>query len=347
MKIIAARTRPFRDPKASPGNGSGCLLELETNLGLMGIGIGTLEIAKSALRIAEDILISEDPRAVIAHWNHMCRRLRETACTDLDIQATAMLDMALWDLKAKANKEPLWKTLGGNRPRAFACVCAVVTGTDDESFRDRISSMVQTYGFRAGKLPVGPESDADLRRLKIMHKALAQNTPAPELLLSSADRWTPEQAISRTCEIEQRYDLVCIQGSPSAWGTKGLKQISEHVFAAVCNGEAQNSAEGLFTSLDHTDFDILTIDPAISGISGSLQMAEAAFGYELPVLLAACTGNTGAHLASVMPNVMYLEVQTPDSATGTVTSDVQVEDGWVVAGDEPGHGMAIAAEALE
>ena len=27
------------------------------------------------------------------------------------------LDMALWDLKAKANGEPLWKTLGGSKQK--------------------------------------------------------------------------------------------------------------------------------------------------------------------------------------------------------------------------------------
>ena len=37
----------------------------------------------------------------------------------------AALDVALWDLKAKANDEPLWKTLGGARPRANSHAGAV------------------------------------------------------------------------------------------------------------------------------------------------------------------------------------------------------------------------------
>ena len=40
----------------------------------------------------------------------------------------AALDLALWDLKAKLNDEPLWKALGGRRPRvnvhAGACDAA-------------------------------------------------------------------------------------------------------------------------------------------------------------------------------------------------------------------------------
>ena len=207
--------------------------------------------------------------------------------------------------------------------------------------------MAGTYGFRAGNLPVGLGQEADLKRLQFMRDALAQNTPAPDLLISMDGSRVPEQAIIQTREIEQKFDLAAVVVPLSRWGADGLKRLSETIFAAVVASDLQASAEGLFTGLDHCGIDILTINTASSGITGALQIADAAYGFELPVILAASPGNFAAHLAAVLPTIMFIEVESAGFTDGLVTSDVRVEDGWVVAGDEAGHGMAIAAGARE
>jgi len=345
MKIVAVRTYPLRNP--GTGAGSGCWVELETDRGLMGIGIGSQIVGEKALYIAEDLLIGEDPRAVTAHWQRMCQQISAKGQHERHWHALAMLDMALWDLKAKNNHEPLWKTLGGARPRAFACASLKGLESGDDELRDWFATMAGTYGFRAGNLPVGLGREADLKRLQFMRDALAQNTLVPDLLISMDGSRTLEQAILQTRELEQKFDLAAIKVPLSAWGTDGLRQLSETIFAAVCASDLQASAEGLFTGLDHCGIDILTINTACSGITGALQVADAAYGFELPVLLAASPGNFAAHLAAVLPTIMFLEVESAGSRDSPITSDVRVEDGWVVAGDEPGHGIAIAAGAME
>lgn len=345
MKIVAVHTCPLRNHGL--GAGSGCVVELETDRGLMGIGIGSQIAGETALHIAEDLLIGEDPRAVTAHWRRMCQQISDKGQPERHWHALAMLDIALWDLKAKNNHEPLWKTLGGARPRAFACASLKGLDSGDDELRDWFSAMAGTYGFRAGNLPVGLGHEADLKRLQLMRDALARNTPVPDLLISMDGSRTLEQAIFQIREFEQKFDLTAIKVPLSAWGMDGLKRLSETVFAAVCASNLQASVEGLFTGLDHCAIDILTIDTACSGITGALQVADAAYGFELPVILAASPGNFAAHLAAVLPTIMFLEVQSAGSTDSPVTSDVRVEDGWAVVGDEPGHGMAVAAGAME
>ena len=61
----------------------------------------------------------------------------------------------------------------------------------------------------------------------------------------------------------------------------------------------------------HRSADVVQIDIGAIGITAALQLADAAFGYELPVTLSAVPGNIHAHLAGAMPYFMSLEVVDP------------------------------------
>ena len=69
-----------------------------------------------------------------------------------------------------------------------------------------------------------------------------------------------------------------------------------------------------------------------------MQIADAAYGLELPVTLMAAPGNIHVHLAGAMPYFMSAEIVDPRPATG-LTSDVRVAGGWAIAGDSPGNGL--------
>jgi L-alanine-DL-glutamate epimerase-like enolase superfamily enzyme len=67
----------------------------------------------------------------------------------------------------------------------------------------------------------------------------------------------------------------------------------------------------------------------------------------LPVVLSQYPGNIHAHLAAVMPYCMSMEVIDPVPTEGVFTTDVHIEDGWAIAGDQPGNGLVIDHEALD
>ena len=92
---------------------------------------------------------------------------------------------------------------------------------------------------------------------------------------------------------------------------------------------------------------MIQVSYGMTGISCALQIADAAFGYELPITLGGSPGLIHAHLATVMPNFMTLEVPDPVVRDGVFTSDIEIVDGWAVLGDRPGLGLEIDREALE
>jgi L-alanine-DL-glutamate epimerase-like enolase superfamily enzyme len=305
------------------------IVELLTDTELTGIAIGVDASGTSIESLVKDVLIGANPRGVRGLW----QRMTESPSSP---EAVGLLDVALWDLKAKANDEPLWKTLGGARPNANA----YASGIDLAWF----GLMARDYGLRSGKLQVGADADRDLERLAQLRSTLMQGiSEPPVLMIDAGERWSTAETIRRTLEIEAQFDLTWVEGAASRSDFLALKQVSDAIGAAVCVGDGLASCTEFLPHLRHRSADVLQIDVGLVGITGALQLADAAFGYELPVTLAAVPGNIQAHLAGVLPYFMSTEIVDPVPVTPLYTSDVRIEKGRAIAGDAPGNGLAVQA----
>jgi L-alanine-DL-glutamate epimerase-like enolase superfamily enzyme len=226
-------------------------------------------VARKAVQIGRSLLPGEDPHATVRHWQRMQTAVA-SADPDLDAyRAIALLDILLWDLKSRALDEPLWRTLGGSRPNIPVCACVHESQLDDSEF----------------PMPMSEDRKAGV-------------------FLALDPKTTPEQAIELLSRCESQTELICLLAPDHGWTGADLRQVSEHSGATVCATPWPPIAEELFLRVDHGDVDMLLIDPAFSGVTGSLQIADAAYGFELPVVLAMGPGDRGIDLASVMPNVV-------------------------------------------
>jgi L-alanine-DL-glutamate epimerase-like enolase superfamily enzyme len=323
-----------------------CLVELSTDEALTGIGICRTAAEGQIATLVDEMLNGEDPRRVSGHWQRMLDARIEHGQHGLISEATAVLDIALWDLKAKANDEPLWKTLGGSRPKANAYASGVDWPLTNEQLAEWYGAMARDFGLRGGKLKVGLEQDADMRRLGLMRDALLQRTAEPVLMIDADEFWSPKQAISKVRQMEEEFDLTWVEDPVRRWDFLGLRRVSDSIRAAVCTGENLGTEGDFLPHLHHHSANIIQISLARGGITGALRLADAAYGFELPVTLSASPGNIHAHLAAVMPYFMTMEVTDPLPPEGVFTTDVRIEDGCAVAGDRPGNGLMVERQAL-
>ena len=130
MKITGVRTqlyelqltRPIGDANNPGGRQaySGLAVFLDTDGGITGITIGGAGAAGQIQRLTETLLVGRDPRGVRGLWNDMVRFVFKGGNRGAVTGAISALDIALWDLKARINNEPLWKTLGASSPRVRA-----------------------------------------------------------------------------------------------------------------------------------------------------------------------------------------------------------------------------------
>jgi L-alanine-DL-glutamate epimerase-like enolase superfamily enzyme len=319
-------------------------LWLDTDEGLSGISMSqggdTLLHA-----MVENLLVGKDPRGVLGHWNTMVDHVFKGGNRGHATAAIGALDIALWDLKARINNEPLWKTLGAssNRVRAYA------SGIDYPLSDDEIKTFYESLaakGVCGGKLKIGLEMEADMRRIGIMRDALATSGKRPELMIDVNEYWSPKQTIRYMHEIEQEFDITWIEEPARRWDVEGLKKVSDNIRAAVASGENLDALDDYVPLLEARAVDVLNIGQRATGITGAMKVANLAYAYETPVSMMNCAANFMAQVASVLPNHIMMEaLDNGRDAVFTHTHDI--EDGWIVLNDEPGLGFTFDQEKLD
>ena len=98
---------------------------------------------------------------------------------------------------------------------------------------------------------------------------------------------------------------------------------------------------------DHESADVIQVSAGMSGITGALQIADCAYGLELPVTLGGSAGNFHAQLAVCMPNFLTMEIQSVESADNVISTDIKIQNGKAVLGNQPGNGISINHDELE
>ncbi len=354
MRITGTRTRPYElDLTRKLGDANsphgvsrvgGLAVFIDTDEGLTGVSVG-MPGTGEAIRMLGERVIGKDPRGVRGLWKRMADSIFKGGNEGDVNYALAAIDVALWDLKAKANGEPLWKTLGASSRRVKAYASGIdMPLTDDElqSFYEEMAA----EGVNGGKLKVGLDIDADLRRLGIVHEALKGSGKKPLLAIDSNEYWSPKQAIRHVRAFEDQYDIAWCEEPARRWDYRGLRKVSQNVRAAVATGENLGDIGAFMSLIANEAVDIVQVLVARLGITGALQVADMAYGFELPVSVMNAHGNLGAHLAAALPNHMMMEV-VGAGREAAMRVDNRIEDGYIVLGDSPGLGIEYDEEKLD
>lgn len=354
MKVTGVRTkpyyfqmsRPYADANFPEGRiwTSGLAVFLDTDEGLTGVGISSPGAA-GAVQSLGSILIGEDPRGVRGLWKKMVDRVFKGGNRGIMGDALSCLDAALWDLKAKYNNEPLWRTLGASEPRVKAYASDIGLCLSDDELRAFYSHMAD-MGISDGKLKVGLDMESDLRRLGIMKECLSRNSKRPGLAIDSNEYWSPKQAIRYIREMERHYELLWAEEPARRWDYAGLKKVSDNVTTAVATGENLDDIGDYMALIDYRAADIIEIGIGTSGITGAMQVAHMCYGFEIPVCMMGTPGSFMAHVAAALPNHIMMEV--PDLGLECCfTVDTRIENGWIVLGDKPGLGIEFDERRLQ
>ncbi len=318
---------------------------LDTDAGLTGVAFGNPSLQGDIHAMANNLLLGRDPRGVVGLWQRMANFAFKGGNRGAITDVIAALDLALWDLKAKANDEPLWKTLGASSRAVKAYASGIDLSLDDDGIRSFYQSQA-ARGITIGKLKVGLDREADLRRIGIMKEALATSGKEPVLLIDSNEYWSPKQAIQHIRYFERHHEIFWAEEPARRWDYTGLRQVSQAVNAAVATGENLDDASDFRALIANQAADILQIGVGTGGITGAMRVAQMADGFDLPVSVMNCPGNYMAHFAAVLPNHIWMEVV--DAGRDLVFDhDSVVEDGYIILGDRPGNGIQFDETKLE
>ena len=355
MKITGVRTKLFEfemtrrlgDANNPIGRKkvAGVAVFIDTDERITGISLGSPGARSHIHSIVENLLLRRDPRGVRGLWKKMVDFVFKGGNRGIVNDALSAIDIALWDLKAKARDEPLWKTLGASTRRVKAYASGIDMPLSDEELRAFYERMARK-GISAGKLKVGLDDEADMRRINIMKKALSKSGKKPVLLIDSNEYWSPKQAIRHIQYFEEHYDLTWAEEPARRWDYRGLRKVSQSIKAAVATGENLDEISDFTPLITNEAVDVVHIGRGTSGITGAMQVADLAYAFDLPVSMMNCPGNFMAQLAAALPNHMMMEV-VDVGRDAIMHVDNQIEKGWIVLGDSPGLGVTINENKLE
>lgn len=165
MKIVRVTATPLNLPVVAglPGREkktslSVCLVDIETDDGLIGTGMTAITEEEVIASIVDDVaahhLVGMDPMRHEQIWERLYWLLTPRGQSGYASHAIAAIDLALWDLKGQALGEPCWRLLGGAR----ATVPVYATFGFAFFDRDELAAAARAWverGFRRLKMTVG------------------------------------------------------------------------------------------------------------------------------------------------------------------------------------------------
>jgi L-rhamnonate dehydratase len=140
---------------------SACLVEVETDDGLIGHGFTAITEEEVVARIVEAVagpaIIGDDPLAHERIWDKLYWTLMPRGQTGYAAHALAAIDIALWDIKGKTLGQPIWRLLGGARARV-PLYATFGFGFFDRDELGAAAKLWVSQGFRRLKMTVGHEA---------------------------------------------------------------------------------------------------------------------------------------------------------------------------------------------
>jgi len=159
------------------------LVRVATDEGISGWGEAHHGRAHTAVaRLIEttlkQLVMGLDPGEIVAIWDRMYRfQLASHGMGAGACLAMSGIDMALWDIRAKALGLPLYKLLGGSARPVPAYAGGVSLGFQDPSaLIDEARPHVEA-GYKAVKLRVGDTPARDLARVAAVRRAFGDEQP--------------------------------------------------------------------------------------------------------------------------------------------------------------------------
>ncbi|MCF3932812.1 mandelate racemase/muconate lactonizing enzyme family protein [Acuticoccus sp. M5D2P5] len=281
-------------------------------------------------------LIGADADAIEAIWQKNWWHLHYVGRGGAVSFAMAAIDVALWDLKAKRAKLPLYRFLGGDDP----AVSAYVGGVDLQFPTDKLiaqASEAIAGGIRAIKMKVGRARLAeDIERVAAMRAHIG---PDITLMADANMIWRMDEAI-RAARALATYDLFWIEEPTIPEDVAGHTRIVRDGGLPVATGENFHSIHEFARFIEAEAVSFPEPDAAtLGGVTPWLKVAHLAEANNLPVTTHGIH-DLHVHLLAAVPNSSYLEIHG-FSLNRFLEEPLRIEEGKAHAPDRPGHGILL------
>ena len=314
------------------------LVAVDTDSGLTGYGVGGggpagLHVVQTVLR---DLLLDADPEPVEQLWQRMYHATLPFGRKGLAIMALSGVDLALWDLRGKAAKQPVAELLGGRTDQAMPVYITVW---------DEISEQ-QAAEFSAFKLHVG--GCESMTTAGIIHDQLAAARELighdKELMIDAWMQWDLDTtlAVAERCH---QFGLSWIEEPLPADDFDDYEKLHELTPIPIAGGEHEFTAAGFHEIIDRRLHSVLQPDVCwCGGLTELVKIYKLAKNAGLRVVPHRGAELWGLHaLAGLDPHPL---AESGRPWMTWVGGQPAIENGRIQFTDAPGFGVEIDEDNL-
>lgn len=326
-------TVPFRWRRGLPGSGTTqevTWLRLVTDAGIDGwapIGRGAIALDIIERRL-KPLVLGKNPLLKEALWHEVWEVDR---IEEFPIYLLGALDVALWDITAKAANLPLYLLLGGAREEIAAYASTVTFETLDEYLR--CAEQCLDLGYRAIKLHAWGDARREAQLCRELRRFVGDDIV---LMYDGSAGFDPYDAL---------YLGHALEDAGYYWYEEPLREFNIYQYRQLCQSldipilAAETSDGCHYSAADFIAFGaadmIRTSMHYKGGVTGALRIAHLADSFQMRAEVHG-GGLLHAHLCMAIPNTTFYEALI----TGLpVENDPLVVNGIVHAPTQPGVGF--------
>ncbi|HLE42456.1 MAG TPA: mandelate racemase/muconate lactonizing enzyme family protein [Methylomirabilota bacterium] len=332
-----------------------------------------------AVRDFEPILVGQDPRPVELRYWDLYRMARQSP-GGIAAKAIAGIELALWDVKAKALGVPVYELFGGpvrERQRVYWSHCgtsralnAAVIGVPplrslDDVFR--LGEEVARRGYTALKTNIvypgdparvffdgfgggpgttdGNVTSEMLRHLESLIGTFRRAVGRHVGIALDLNMNFKAEAARRICQALESFEPMWVE--LDLYDPAALREVKDATTVPICSGENLYGLRGYRPYFDARAMDVVMVDVPWNGFAESRKIAQLAETHELNVAphnyYSHLSTLHSLHLCATVPNVRIMEIDVDDVPwkDELVDHPPVLEAGHVLLPTRPGWGAEL------
>jgi L-alanine-DL-glutamate epimerase-like enolase superfamily enzyme len=252
------------------------------------------------------------------------------------IHAMSALDIACWDIKAKAAGVSLARLLGADRRSVpiYESDRGWLNLSPSELASENAAAVES--GMRAVKVFVGlPDPRADERRVAVVRKAIGE---APALMVDAGQKWDFRTAVERIRRLEG-HDVHWVEEPLACDDVSGHARLSPMIGTRIATGQTMTTRHEIQPFLEAHAVDVVQTDVGrVGGVTEwwrIAHLAEAAGATLAPHFLAEL------HVSLVAASPVGTWVENTPWLSALLADPPPIKNGELMVPEAPGHGLML------
>lgn len=264
--------------------------------------------------------------------------------------AKSLIDLALWDIRGKIFGQPVWRLLGGTKPKPVP-LSWIAHGNTVEGQIAEVKKMRETRGYRGMKLKTWRRSNEDVRMVEGVRKVVGDDMVIyidcnGSYSETEARTILPRIAPFNVSFMEEPCDFQDLQRAAMVAAQLPVAVLGDQSCASLLDVNANIRANAVGA---------VSVKLRRTGLTESLKIIALCEAIGIPVVIGTDSESRLAamprmHLRSAIPHLDPWPTEThffDKLADDVFSGDFNFSDGTITANDEPGFGASFDRKQVE